>query len=485
LRRLRELKVMPPVRAPVRSSADYYDDPIVRERMLEACGAGAGSQPSAAFVAGLGQDEHDAPVPLTWGEAARLPPGEITTFWSSGADMSRSLWDETHLVFMLELDYLNADQPGEPFLRPAEVFFKLEPTYCAALHEFRRLDLQPWTIVTGRGYQFAGVVRLDHPVVDRLAALGEVPSWFAGVNRRRPPGVTISMDARQAAAVEGLGRLIEFAAHRVLARAMRLSTIPVVFNGTIVGSGRVGRECVSIDFSHVGDPLDVRQMRLPFSTYQWHRLRPDIFGSQVATLPPLAAIPRGREGLMAFLSSGRGLDAGIRSARRGDGRLPDLASGIQAALELYSQSRLARFHQQFSAKRVTASPAQAGVDLAAAPPCVTAAFTWPNDRLLKPEHVQHVVRVLMARGVNPPAIARLVQAAYEADHGWGDRWSRLDPRTRADFDVRVFAGMIATGLDPLVDFNCVSAQEKDICPRDGCEFDLRVDRNGLARAWSA
>jgi hypothetical protein len=61
----------------------------------------------------------------------------------------------------------------------------------------------------------------------------------------------------------------------------------------------------------------------------------------------------------------------------------------------------------------------------------------------------------------------------------------LDPRTRADFDVRVFAGMIATGLDPLVDFNCVSAQEKDICPRDGCEFDLRVDRNGLARAWSA
>jgi hypothetical protein len=239
---------------------------------------------------------------------------------------------------------------------------------------------------------------------------------------------------------------------------------------------------VSIDFSHVGDPLDVRLMRLPFSTYQWHRLRPDIFGSQVATLPPLAAIPRGRESLMTLLSSDRGLEAGIRTAHKAHGRLPDVATGIQTLLDLYSRSRLARFHRQFHAER---AKAQSGVGPATVPPCVTAAFTWPNDRLLKPEHVQHVVRVLMARGVNPATIAAFVQSAYETDHGWGDRWSRLDPRTRADFDVRVFAGMIATGLDSLVDFNCVSAQEKDICPREGCEFDLRVDRDRLAGARSA
>ena len=61
----------------------------------------------------------------------------------------------------------------------------------------------------------------------------------------------------------------------------------------------------------------------------------------------------------------------------------------------------------------------------------------------------------------------------------------MDRHTRADFDVRVFAGMLATGLDTLVDFNCASAQEKDICPRTGCPFDLRVDRDRLARATSA
>ena len=113
-------------------------------------------------------------------------------------------------------------------------------------------------------------------------------------------------------------------------------------------------------------------------------------------------------------------------------------------------------------------------------PCVTAPLERPNDLLLKPEHLQHVVRALLARGWAAAQIAALVQQKFEEPHGWGDRWARSDPRTRADFDVRVFAGLVATGADELIDFNCVSAQEKDICPRVGCPHDLRVDRDRLA-----
>jgi len=76
----------------------------------------------------------------------------------------------------------------------------------------------------------------------------------------------------------------------------------------------------------------------------------------------------------------------------------------------------------------------------------------------------------------------LVQASYEVDHAWGDRWCvRMDSRTRAEFDVRVFGGLVVTGDDRLLDFNCVSAQEKGICPRDVCQFDLRIDRDRLMR----
>jgi hypothetical protein len=188
--------------------------------------------------------------------------------------------------------------------------------------------------------------------------------------------------------------------------------------------------------------------------------------------------------LFTRLAVGRGLEAGRRAAHDGSGELPDVSAGVSTALDRYRRSPLARFHHEFADDRraTAAGPPPRLEDL---PPCVTAAFAAPNDRLLKPEHVQHVVRVLMAHGWRPAAIAALVQAAYDAEHQWGERWSRIDSRTRADFDVRVFAGLIATGRDSLVDFNCVSAQEKDICPRAGCQFDLRLDRERLLHAASA
>lgn len=463
------------------TTAGYYSDLAIRARMLEACGAVGGAGATAAFVAGLGEG---GPPHQTWSDAAHVPVDRLTELWTRGVDISRSLWDTSQLVFMIELDYLNVDQPAEPFLRPAEVFFKLEPVLRAARQVFRGLSLAPRTLMTGRGYQFAAAVPLDHPVVDELAALARVPSWFAGVERRRPDGVTAPMTVRQAQAAEGLGKLIEFIAHRVLILASQQSPVPVVFNGTVVGSGLLGRECVSIDFSHVGDPLDIRHIRLPFSTYQWHRLRPDIFGPHAAGLPPLVALPGRRESVFTRLAAGRGLVAGLRAAPAASCVLPDVSAGISAALARYRRSALERFHREFDQERDAGAtiPAMPLKDL---PPCVSDMFAAPNDRLLKPEHLQHAVRVLMARGVEPAVIAGWVQTAYETDHHWGERWSWLDARARADFDVRVFAGLIATGLDSLIDLNCVSAQEKDICPRAGCRYDLRMDRDRLQHRASA
>ena len=56
---------------------------------------------------------------------------------------------------------------------------------------------------------------------------------------------------------------------------------------------------------------------------------------------------------------------------------------------------------------------------------------------------------------------------------------KIDAQTWAEFDVRVFAGMIATGVDEGIDFNCRSAQEKGLCPGLVCTHDLRVDRERL------
>jgi hypothetical protein len=385
-------------------------------------------------------------------------------------------------VFFLELDYQNVDRPDEPFTHPAEVFFKLEFAYRAAWRFFAAVRLKPLVLATGRGYHFVGRIPLTHSLVDTLAGLvPATPSWYAGYADRRPPGVTALLPVRQARAAAGLGCLLEYAAHGILQNTPAES-IPVVLNGTVVGSGLVGRECVSIDFSHAGDPLDTRHFRVGFSTYQKHRLRPDIFGLQVAGLPPLAAIPRGPLRLDAFLMRGRSLATGVDAARDATVWLPDVTTGVARLLRRYQSSALAGFHRAFYADRGR-DDERTDPDLGDLPPCVLMPLAKPNDLLLKPEHIQHVVRGLLAKGWKAPEIAELVRSRYDADHGWGDRWRLwMDPRARAEFEVRVFAGLVAAGADSLLDFNCVSAQEKSICPLLSCPHDLRVDRDQLLAA---
>jgi hypothetical protein len=113
------------------------------------------------------------------------------------------------------------------------------------------------------------------------------------------------------------------------------------------------------------------------------------------------------------------------------------------------------------------------------PPCVSWPLVAPNDRLLQPAFIQNITRWLLADGMRARDIAAVVHSRYAADFNWGARWSWLDAETRAEFDVRVFAGLVGAGADRAVDFNCTSAQEKGQCPGVACGHDLRGDRARL------
>lgn len=453
----------------------YYRDPEVRARVLEFLGATAARPATAAFVVAL-----DAPgrFPFTtWDVCRPRPVSDISAALERGADLSRSLWDAEQLLFFLDLDHLDVDEPAEPFVNPTGVFAKLEPVYRAAKRVFDAARLDSRVYITGRGYHFVGSIPLHSPVIDALAGLlPNAPSWFRTHGTRRPPGISLELTERHARAADGLGVILEFAAHLIAAEAAGSSPIPVVFNGIVVGRGGHGRECVSIDFSHAGDPLDIRHMRTAFSTYQWHRLRPDIFGVAGARVPPMVVLPRDYSG---SVPQQRGLMAGVEAARTTTGVIPDVAAGVAELVARYRRSPLAAFHRRFYATRGLSNEHPRCLRPGEAPPCVAAPLARPNDLLLKPEFIQHVVRHLISRGWSPSEVATLVQQKYEADFSWGPRWTRMDPQTRAEFDVRVFAGLLATGEDPLIDFNCVSAQEKHLCPRRGCPYDLRNDRDRL------
>jgi len=453
---------------------EYYRDPHVRARLLEYAGAAAGGPSTAAFVTGLNPSEQPHP---TWHQSRRVPPDELDTLCGRGCDVARSLWDRRALIFVLDLDYQNIDCPGEPFTHASDVFFKLESVLDAIHAVLADFGLPVLTLATGRGYHVVGRIPLDDAVVPALANLAAVPSWYQDYERRRPAGIDLTMSDEQARAAAGLTLLLEYLAETVLRRVAGRSLIPVVLNGTTVGSGLVGRECISIDFSHGGDPLDVRSIRMAFSAYQWHRARPDIFGAAVAARPALAAVPRRDIPLTTFLIGGRDLPAAAGLARDLTVALPNVAAGVGRMLSDYRGSRLSRFHAEFAAE-CQADEAAPPVPAALAP-CLVRPLQQPNDLLLRPEYIQNLVRGLLAEGWRASQIAALVYGEYAHPHGWHDRWTELDARTRAEFDVRVFAGLVVTGVDELVDFNCRSLQDKWICPWVACRHDLREDRDRL------
>ena len=80
---------------------------------------------------------------------------------------------------------------------------------------------------------------------------------------------------------------------------------------------------------------------------------------------------------------------------------------------------------------------------------------------------------MMKWGWHPRDIAGIVWSKYEdKQYGWEEDWDRYDEATRANFYIRLFAGMQAAGLDDNRDCNCVSHNEKGFCLKPWCGFDL-------------
>ncbi len=79
-----------------------------------------------------------------------------------------------------------------------------------------------------------------------------------------------------------------------------------------------------------------------------------------------------------------------------------------------------------------------------------------------------MTRCLLAEGWHARHIAGFIRSKFEDPaYNWGVDWRDYDPAIRADFYLRLFAGQYATGVDGLVDMNCVSTQALGFCFRVG------------------
>lgn len=459
--------------------SDYYQATQVRARLCDFLGGPVPDQSPTVYVTGEGKNPE-----------VRFVPRTTSTLWScldEGLDVGRSLWDRVWLIAHLDFEYVNFDFPAEPYINPLRTFALQSPVVETASAILRGYGIQPLRLVSGRGHHLVWKIRRQAEACGRLAWAGRVTDSARHRYGLEQPPVGEIVGETLGAAYAGLGQVMEYLAQQILYRATPHCRIPITLTAVEVGPTQKGREAISIDISEYGDPLFTRAIRMPFSIY----LKPEqqryaLGDSFVDRLPNLFLIPQhdlSDEQAVAVMRDHRSV---AKLADNVSTTIPDCSGAMSGLIDDYEASELARFHDAFYDEEHD-DPSRwpetyDRTPLESLPPCVQAILSRPNDVLMKPAAIQMVVRTLLAIGWCPRHIAGLIRSKYERDYGWGSMWYDNDASTRADFYVRMFSGLLHTGLDSLFDFNCVSTQEKGYCDASQCDGSLVHLRDALTRS---
>jgi hypothetical protein len=455
----------------------YYRQTQVRSRLIEYCG---GSAPdahtgTARYLVTNGNITTGLGIPE---RSHAFGTADLDIVLTRGADIFRSMWDRDHMLFVVDLDYQNPDYPYEALYNPSSTFEKMEPVFTALRQELSARGISHKAIMTGQGYHFVWSIPDSSPVNDRLARIGSMLPTLQEKYRYDHPYTNEPVPTKKGAANAGIGLLFEFLAHRVLGKTSEPGNIPAVATGLPVGvqkQGR-GRESASIDLSACGDPLFMRYFRCAFSVYH-KAVDPGIHR---------ICLPRDSARWNEMMEPRASLEAAAEYARNHSAAIPEAEAGTGKLLDDYLQSGLRSFHDYFNSGRQD-EPGEwengyDRLDLGQLPPCVSLPLAHPNPDLPKPGNIQNVTRVLVSRGWHPRSVAGLVRSRFERDFNWGVGWLYYDAATRADFYVRMYSGLVATGIDNLSDFNCVSHQEEGLCPQPWCGFNLADYKEPLWKA---
>lgn len=444
----------------------YYASPVIRRRMCEFLGGTDLEHCTANYIAGT--DGYSAYHLLS-------PPSELPEYLDGALEVDRSLWDRQSLIADIDLEHHNFDAPAAPWLEPERAFPLEQPVLDASLKILGTTGLRPSVLVSGRGFHLVWAVRRDSAAFRRLSTLGHLSASLRDRYAQPCAPTGSRVDLELGRAFSGLGMVLEYVGHLVLRASADTCPIPVQPAAVEVGPGIQGREIVSFDLSEYGDPLHTRHIRLPFSAYLKPRQFEWALGKAgIMRLLPMFEIPLSGVSPSQAITAMHDPDAVVEIAQQTSAAIPDCSEAMSVLVHEYERSELAAFHRRFHCEDQPGQ--QSGGPL---PPCAQFLLEYPNDWLLKPGAIQHLVRVLMALGWAPASIAQRICASYSCECHWGDTWDRLEPCNRASFYTRLFAGMIVTGADQLVDFNCVSHQEKGYCVFPECSFNLIPYRDML------
>lgn len=450
----------------------FYRLAAVRERFAEYLGGPSLGDATAVYVSSPSHPPAE--------QTSRLTPTRLPDLLATELEAARSLWDRRSLLAHLDLEHVHFDRPWEPVTDQPRSRRLQRPIVAVVRGILDQHHVPHLRILTGRGQHFVWRVDRDSSTFSALARLGSPGEALRAAYRQPVPEVEgLAVDEQLGSAYDGLGRVLEHLGHRVLERSGS-SVVPVQLAAVVVGPGPGGREIVSLDLSQFGDPLHCRRIRLPFTAYR----KVERMKLPVAADPlPFIVVPVTDGGEQRVRRAARSLELAAELAAESRVEIPDGSDGTEGLLEAYLESDLHRFHRRY--EKVLPEPPERWretydrLDLGSLPGCLRRILGHPNDLLLQPAAIQHVVRGLTALGWAPRHVAGLIRSKYEGEYGWLEGVHFHDAWVRADFYTRLFAGLIACGRDTMVDFNCRSADEKGLCTREECGWDLRELRARL------
>jgi hypothetical protein len=294
------------------------------------------------------------------------------------------------------------------------------------------------------------------PAFQSLMRIGRLPAALKRTYSLPQPPDGDSVDLAFGKAFVGLALVIEYVAHRIIAEAQPLCPIPILHEAVDMGPQERGRETIVLDISEYGDPLHTRAVRMPFSIYLKPWVHGGILTSEIeGKIPVMAMVPVNGLDTEQVTPILRDLGQAARRAPQVNCFFPDCSEGTERLAAQYLHSEIRRFHDEYYS--VEPEPPEQWplsydqVSLEGLPPMARYALERPNDALLNPENILPIVHALLERGWHPRHIAGLIQSKYERDYGWWNLWYVYDAQTRADFHVRVLAGMIKMGRDEKVE----------------------------------
>lgn len=404
---------------------------------------------SALLLAGFGGTGHlrtreGAPVKLSlsaWGHLLK-----------DGADICRSLGDRAGTLLVFDVDYMNQDDPFEPYRDPARTFERLEPVLTSAREVLSRWGVRPLILMTGRGYHLVVRAPAGSPFEAELVRLGSADyrDEFAQDDTSR----------RADMAHAGAGRLMQFLAHETKRACDEVSCVPV----QLIDMPPVERgPFICLDLSAYGDPVASRTVRCAFSVNQKARGFAEGAPGGIA-----AVLPRDGEPVEDLLNARSDPERAAQWASGHSCAIPDL-DRADSWLAAYEASALASFHRYFDAEPSAAEGFGPGSTW---PACALFPLNRPNDPLLTPGWIRGVTLTLWASGFHPARIARLIASRYAEPLGWEGYWERYDRKTRARFYVRACCGAIADEFETWDTFTCGTQRLQGFCVGGGCGFDL-------------